>query len=605
MSIGQLRSPQLPQQPDQLKQSLIKAMQDPYYAESIGMTAYGAMAQLQKLVAGEKAGANQQSLQGGAQAQPTVAQQLASEAEPQPQGLSALPVPEEMYTADEGGIVGYAEGGDVKHYALGDVVLSDAEYAKLSPQEKVMYDRSRIKTAGRTTMKPFAAAADVLVGGPLNLAAKGIESGMGYWDRFGRAIGAIEPETVNEPFTMPKIGSGSATPYYDMIREQEGIDQAQAPQAQSPVAKPSPAQLTDAQKIANANATNLRARQAVGEFGIKPSVETLQGIPTTLTTKQSSSRRGSAASNLPASGIAADFSAPTINYTPMSESEMTKVADPRAEMQEYKDLIGEDPFAAKARERISGMEAENELYKKQFPWMALAEAGFGMAAGKSPFALQNIAAGGMQGLEAYGKGRKEAEDRQDKIFNAESKVYEAERAVNIAAAKHGLDSKKTSEAQRRLEQAEDRKNKLMVEEKNKTFEWNAKKAKNEYLQEEQKMKETAFHNRATETYYNKTPAEIQLIERIAADSKIPFSEAFKMVQQGKYDPKADAASEAKMADLYKEYAKPGNIAAWPKGPDGRRAPLPMNEWIRLNKTSLSGKMEVSNLEGWGNPRIVK
>lgn len=37
------------------------------------------------------------------------------------------------------------------------------------------------------------------------------------------------------------------------------------------------------------------------------------------------------------------------------------------------------------------------------PWMALAEAGFGMAAGKSPFALSNIGAGAKEGIQAYSK----------------------------------------------------------------------------------------------------------------------------------------------------------------------------------------------------------
>ena len=64
--------------------------------------------------------------------------------------------------------------------------------------------------------------------------------------------------------------------------------------------------------------------------------------------------------------------------------------------------------------------------KSQAGWMALTRAGLGMAAGRSPFALQNIAEGATQGLEQYGKDTKElrAEIRLSKA--ADKKLAEAQ-----------------------------------------------------------------------------------------------------------------------------------------------------------------------------------
>lgn len=130
----------------------------------------------------------------------------------------------------------------------------------------------------------------------------------------------------------------------------------------------------------------------------------------------------------------------------------TQVPEAMAEKQRYLEMMGEDPYTAKAKERIGAMEAENAKYKEQYPWMALAEAGFGMAAGSSPYALQNIAEGGQRGVTALYRGRKDVQEQEEKIFNAEAKVAESERALQTAAAKYGLDSEQTAKAANKLEQ---------------------------------------------------------------------------------------------------------------------------------------------------------
>ena len=64
--------------------------------------------------------------------------------------------------------------------------------------------------------------------------------------------------------------------------------------------------------------------------------------------------------------------------------------------------------------------------RSQAGWMALARAGFGAAAGKSPFALQNIAEGAVQGAEQYGKDVKDIKAEQRLLKQADQKLAEAQ-----------------------------------------------------------------------------------------------------------------------------------------------------------------------------------
>jgi hypothetical protein len=88
--------------------------------------------------------------QGGEQ--PTVADQMIAEAAPQQpmEGVASLPVPDSMYSAAEGGIVGYAGGGMVA-FDEGGPVLSPEEIARLSPTERDAYyarQQAKLKDAG-------------------------------------------------------------------------------------------------------------------------------------------------------------------------------------------------------------------------------------------------------------------------------------------------------------------------------------------------------------------------------------------------------------------------------------------------------------------------
>lgn len=102
--------------------------------------------------------------------------------------------------------------------------LSVAEFQALPPAERarrVQAENQRRQAAiDRASLASApAAASDVLVGGPLNAISQG-----GTWlanqigiPRVGRALGIYDPDVTR--VEIPTIGSGTATPYYDMIRQ--------------------------------------------------------------------------------------------------------------------------------------------------------------------------------------------------------------------------------------------------------------------------------------------------------------------------------------------------------------------------------------------------
>jgi hypothetical protein len=116
---------------------------------------------------------------------------------------------------------------------------------------------------------------------------------------------------------------------------------------------------------------------------------------------------------------------------------------------EFKSELGEDPGRAAVKERLARMQATGEKDAERAPWMALAEAGLGMAAGQSQFALQNIATGGIRGIQSFNEARDRLVKAEERRFDLENKVAQAERAEQLAAINYGADSKRADDQNRR------------------------------------------------------------------------------------------------------------------------------------------------------------
>ena len=118
-----------------------------------------------------------------------------------------------------------------------------------------------------------------------------------------------------------------------------------------------------------------------------------------------------------------------------------------AAMERYKTMIGTDTMRPQLEEKLKKMEERSAKQEQQAPWMALARAGLGMAAGKSQFALQNIAEGATMGLKDYNDAKDKLETAREKQFELQARMSQAQRAEQIAAATHGLQSEEHIKAQ--------------------------------------------------------------------------------------------------------------------------------------------------------------
>jgi hypothetical protein len=138
--------------------------------------------------------------------------------------------------------------------------------------------------------------------------------------------------------------------------------------------------------------------------------------------------------------------------------------DPKAYGKEraaaFKEFIGEDTVTPKLETRLAELESKAERRREDAPYMALARAGLSMAAGDSPFALQNIAKGGVEGLQSYADELNTIDSLDQKIFALDSEIQRAKRAEDVAIATKGFDSMEAAENRNYQVQLEKERRKL-------------------------------------------------------------------------------------------------------------------------------------------------
>ncbi len=195
-------------------------------------------------------------------------------------------------------------------------------------------------------------------------------------------------------------------------------------------------------------------------------------------------------------------------------------------MAEMQSLIGQDEGLATLKDKLAGMEAKAAGEEEQAPWMALMRAGLGMAAGTSPFALTNIAAGGIEGVKDYAAAKERLDAKQEKRFEIESRISQAERAEKVAAAKFGVESKQADEAREDLRQLNKLKSKADIDARNAEGRFNAQK---ENADIKLKKEQLAIQRAAA----NKPPAEIQVLNWLKDPKN---AEAYAVYQGAKKGP---------------------------------------------------------------------
>jgi len=133
--------------------------------------------------------------------------------------------------------------------------------------------------------------------------------------------------------------------------------------------------------------------------------------------------------------------APTLNEEPVDFSSLlkpeTSAVDYQKQMQER---LGDNAGLGAIKNKLSKMEEEGASEKEKAPWMALMTAGLGMMAGTSPFAGVNIGKGGIAGLKAYTEAQDNLNKNEEKRYDLENQLNNAQRAEQMAIWKHGEDS---------------------------------------------------------------------------------------------------------------------------------------------------------------------
>ena len=179
-------------------------------------------------------------------------------------------------------------------------------------------------------------------------------------------------------------------------------------------------------------------------------------------------------------------------------------------------------YGAEQEEKYKKRGERLDKDEKQNFNMTLIDTGLAMAAGQSPSWVQNLAAGAQQGLKGYQTRLEKVNEGRDGLEEAMFRLQNI-RSDKVSAAGDKL---------RELNRAETKVKSDGIRALSKISEG----AFNKQVDLKSKDIELAFRRWETNATANRTPAEIQLIERVMAEKKIPFSEAMAVVAGTKRAP---------------------------------------------------------------------
>jgi hypothetical protein len=371
-----------------------------------------------------------QQAQGAQPGQPSIAQQVMAEA----QGVEALPTNLPQNYAG-GGIVAFEEGGPVERYQnKGYVYETPYDRMNRENREREAYfatpegRAAQLRADRAGMMAPIAAAAD-LPSGFYNGVAGLTQMGANFMGvpRIGRALGIYDPNVTS--VEIPKIGNGSATPFFDKLRAY-----AAGTDTNPTTATVAPSDTTKPAADTNAPATTTTAapdKAAPGKGGIS---DLLSGLGLNL---------GGAGG---AGGIGGGIKPPTNDLVGQTQ-DLIKGFNERDAAR----TAALDAKIAEANGKVTGkayegleksLQKEAEEFgadKSQAKNMAIFKAGLAMMAGTSRNALENIGKGAMVGAEDYQAAAKDIKKAQKENERAMAMVEQARRAEAIGDRDKAID----------------------------------------------------------------------------------------------------------------------------------------------------------------------
>lgn len=428
---------------------------------------FEALAELQTRVKREKM---KQAAQAQNPQQQPVAQQALAEAaslqNPYMAGLASAPVESPVGMAG-GGIVAFQEGGDVPGFQAGVYIPQEFDNTIVGLEAGDLYAQAmaKIKAGKPLTPKETAVVNQGAAGtksepprsrnidmpAAFDNTISGFQPGNRYAEEMAK-IKAKEDEAKNRPLSSqekaliatsaPLAAAGdvaalpinvlrnalrnplekgerpSLTPFSDIrARSMETFMPKDEAPARNTLNLRDP-RLVGSDTFADQTAgTRNEQNAAAKEIAKKEALAGLEGAAV-----RGSGRAGTGAAGV---GLGSIPSAYDTGFAAQSDE------DRIASMQKYKKAMGaqNEEFLRPLSERLSKYESEVEEGKKGAMADALVQAGLGMMAGKSQYALQNIGEGGAAGLAALRESKKLDRAAQEKLLTAQSDMAKSRIAL--------------------------------------------------------------------------------------------------------------------------------------------------------------------------------
>jgi len=412
---------------------------------------------------------------------------------PEHQGIGALPA-QNMQRMADGGIAGYADGDMI---AQSEPVVRMAggglngDLPEGFQSGRLYSDAFPVQAAPPTQAPQAPQASSGSYWDPNTGALVDAEEvpRLSFGERLQRALGIgegtkLNPERVIAGELGRRAGDDTETARHSHKRDSAGTTQETT---QSP--------------------PRSNARKPVSEVG-------------SSSVRQRSSTTSTGIAALPAAK-AKTYSDP---YKAMSDDEVDAIVKRRANASNEEMDAAYKPFTeefAKDKEALAKRKQDNV-------GMAILQAGLGMMGGKSQYALQNIGEGAQKGLAVYQEAQKADDDARRALRQSEMMLMQAQRAERSGNRKDAVELFKDSEMAKRYASESAAKR----DELRDTDEFR----QGQLAAEKQKIALQAEHNKIQAAAANKTPPEIQYIERYAKDRGMSFADAAESVAGMRRDP---------------------------------------------------------------------
>jgi hypothetical protein len=339
---------------------------------------------------------------------------------PTDEGVAGLPIPDQMFSGQgmaSGGIVAFDDGGDVNYADGGMVAFNGLTGSDVASKRYQAWQEDSYLSPGSL----YAGAKDLLsmpfqyawttdpVTGKL-VRKKDIEGMTPSLDAYRKAAELRKQGLLAEADTLEKA---AASPQVNR-KGLASIDTSTAEPGMT-FTRDELADITQSRNF--------------------PTVKT-EAPPPPKATQVAADEEGLASLYSPVKDRSAEIDALIRPTEGMAEERMAR----------YQKMVGDLPNKDKLEALVQKYETGAAEQERMAPWMALAKAGFGMAAGKSPFAIQNLAEGAQAGLADYVQARDRLEKLRDKQIDVQYKLDNAAYERKRAAAESGLKSEDYQQA---------------------------------------------------------------------------------------------------------------------------------------------------------------